>query len=105
MKVFVSQPMKGLTDQEVVAVREKIFGDFKADHPNAELLDSYGAIKKKMGEYFTYVNPSVAMLGESIQTLADADVVLFAKGWENYPGCRIEEKVATYYDINRVYVR
>ena len=105
MKVFISQPMRGRSDAEIIAEREKIFGDYQADHPQAELLDSYEAIKKRMGEYHTYENPRVAMLGEAISTLADADLVIFAKGWESHPGCRIEEKIATYYDINREYVR
>ncbi len=105
MKVFVSQPMQGLTDAEIIATRERIFGDYNADHPEAVLLDSYDSLKRKMGDFHTYEHPRVAMLGEAVKVLADADIVLFAKGWENHPGCRIEERVATYYDIHREYAR
>ena len=105
MKVFVSQPMSGLTDLEIVTTREKIFEDYKSEHPDAVLIDAYAEIKKRMGEYYTYQHPNVAMLAQAIDALADCDVVLFAKGWENHRGCRIEEKVATYYDIHKIYVR
>ena len=105
MKVFVSQPMSGLTDAEIIAIREKVFGDYQADHPNAVLMDAYTSIKKRFGEFYTYEHPNVAMLAASIDMLADADVILFAKGWEKHRGCRIEDKVATYYDIKKEYAR
>lgn len=105
MNVFVSQPMKGKTDAEIITTREKIFMEYQSENPEAILLDSYEWIKKGMGTYQLTQHPPVAMLAEAIGVLADADVVLFAKGWENHPGCRIEERVATYYDIPRVYVK
>jgi hypothetical protein len=104
MKVFISQPMRGLSDAEIISVREKIFGDFKAEHPEAELIDSYGKIKSQLGMYNPYAHPKVAMLGTALESLAQADVALFAKGWENAPGCRVEQKVASYYDIPKEYV-
>lgn len=105
MKVFVSQPMKGLTDAEIIAVRERIFGDYQAEHPDAVLLDSYTALKKQMGDFHTYGHPDVAMLAAAIDILANADVVLFVKGWEHHRGCRVEDKIATYYDIKKEYAR
>lgn len=105
MNVFISQPMKGKTDAEIIAVREKIFLEYKAENPDAKLLDSYEWIKKGMGTYQLHQHPTVAMLGEAVGILADADIVLMVNGWENYPGCRIEQKIATYYDIPIRYVR
>ena len=103
MKVFISQPMSGLTDAEIVAVREKIFGEYQASHPEAVLMDSYADTKSKMGEFFTYQHSDVAMLANAIDILADSDVIIFAKGWEHHRGCRIEDKIATYYDIPKIY--
>lgn len=105
MKVFISQPMSDLSDGEIIAIREKIFGDYQAEHPDAYLLDSYEDIKRHMGEYYTATNPTVAMLARAVDIMADADVILFAPGWEKHRGCRIEDKIATYYDIKKVYVR
>lgn len=103
MKVFISQPMSGLTDAEIVAIREKIFEEYRAEHPEAVLMDSYADTKQRMGEFFTYQHSDVAMLANAIDILADSDVIIFAKGWEHHRGCRIEDKVATYYDIPKIY--
>lgn len=103
MKVFISQPMSGLTDAEIVAIREKIFGEYQAEHPDAVLMDAYSEVKKRMGEFFTYQHSDVAMLACAIDILADSDVVIFAKGWEHHRGCRIEDKIATYYNIHKIY--
>lgn len=100
IKVFISQPMKGVSDAKVLVVREKLFGEFKAEHPDAILIDSLTSPTEALREV---KHPSVQLLGRSIGRLSDADVIIFAKGWENYPGCRIEERVATYYDIKRIY--
>ena len=103
MKVFISQPMSGLTDAEICVIRDKVFMEYQAEHPDAVLMDSYDAIKKRFGEFHAYEHPNVAMLAQAIDVLANADVVIFAKGWENHRGCRIEDKVATYYDIKKVF--
>lgn len=38
-------------------------------------------------------------LGKSLELLADADVVYFAKDWEKYRGCKIENVCAVEYGI------
>lgn len=104
MLVYISQPMSDKSDQEIVTVREKIFGDFRAEHPEATLLGSY-LDQAELQKMPVYKNQPVALLGEALQIMADADVVLFAPGWEHYRGCRIEDRVANYYDIKRIYVK
>lgn len=39
------------------------------------------------------------VLGKSLELLADADVVYFAKDWEKYRGCKIENVCAVEYGI------
>lgn len=104
MFVYISQPMSDRSEQEIIATREKIFGDYQVEHPEATLLGSY-MDQAELQRMPVYKNQPVAMLGEALQMMADADVVLFAPGWEKYRGCRIEDRVATYYDIKKVYVR
>ena len=104
MLVYISQPMSDKSDQEIRVVREKIFGDYKAEHPEATLLGSF-MDQEELSKMPVYKNQPVALLGEALQIMADADVVIFAPGWEHYRGCRIEDKVATYYDIKKVYAR
>lgn len=100
MKVFISQPMKDHTEEEILDVRGVLFRDYREKNPDAELIDSF------LKDYESDAKRErVDFLGESIKLLADADTVIFAPGWEKVPGCRIEERVATYYDIPRIYVR
>ena len=102
MKVYISQPMRGVSDAKILVVREKLFGEFQAEHPNEPmvLIDSIVPPTKALREV---KRPSVEMLAHSIEKMADADVVIFAVGWEKYAGCRIENYVARYYEIPIVY--
>lgn len=101
--VFVSLPMRGYSDEEIIVRQEKIFGDFKADNPDSLLINPFRPSEGLEGHQITIQEAigkeDVYMLGLSISNLSFADVAVFAKGWENYPGCRIEHKVCTYYDI------
>lgn len=89
MRIFLSQPMNGLSDDEIIRVREIIK---KMLTENDELIDSFieGAPAKAAPLWY---------LGESIKLLGSADVVVFAPGWENARGCRIERRCAEEYDI------
>lgn len=44
-------------------------------------------------------NGPIYCLGESIKLMQNADIVIFAPGWENARGCRIEHKVCEEYGI------
>ena len=95
-KLFISQPMKGLTDEEILKTREKI--RVKAEKvigEPVELIDSF--IKEYPGE----INKSVPVyyLGKSIQLLSQADIAYFSGDWRNARGCLIEHEVAKQYGI------
>lgn len=100
IKVYVSQPMRGISDAKVITTRNKLFKEFKEKHPDAVLIDS---LTKPTEALLEVKHPRVQMLARSIGRMADADVVIFAKGWEGYPGCRIENRVARYYDLEMLY--
>lgn len=89
MKIFLSQPMNGLSDDEIIRVRENVK---KILTENDVLIDSFieGAPAKATPPWY---------LGESIKLLSSADVVVFAPGWENARGCRIERRCAEEYGI------
>ena len=81
--------MNGLSDDEIIRVREIIK---KMLTENDELIDSFieGTPTKATPLWY---------LGESIKLLGSADVVVFAPGWENARGCRIERRCAEEYGI------
>ena len=98
MKVFISQPMKGRTEKEILDQRKKIEEYIKANvNYDVEILDSY--VESAPDE----CNP-VFFLGLSLQFLSQADLVVFAKGWEDARGCRIEQQVCEEYNIPSIYL-
>ena len=95
-KLFISQPMRGLTDEEILKVREEIrIRAEKTIGEPVELIDSF--IEDYPGE----INKSIPVwyLGKSIQFLSQADIAYFGDGWKNARGCKIEYEVAEKYGI------
>lgn len=94
VNVFISQPMHGKTDYEIAYDRRRAeeYVRSRIEHGNTEvvILDS---IFDGYGE-----NP-IRLLGRSVSVLADADIVLMAKGWKNARGCLVEHEVAKQYNI------
>lgn len=95
-KLFISQPMRGKTDEEILAVRaqaiqsaERVMGE------KVEVIDSFikGAPAAARPLWF---------LGESLKLLSGADVAYFAEGWEEARGCRIEHECAVEYGITTI---
>ena len=92
IKVFISQPMRGKTLEEITQEREKIIEtmiEYQDGSAKIEIIDSV------FKEQSTPVND----LGKSLQLLSQADVAIFAEGWENANGCSIEHLVCEKYDI------
>lgn len=85
MKVMISQPMNGLTDEEIKAVREEVI---KVINPEWKVLNTLFDIE--------FDNP-IYYLAKSIEKLAEADVVVFVPGWEKARGCKIEYEIAKAY--------
>ena len=95
-KLFISQPMRGITDEEILKAREEIRK--KAEKEIGEpvkLIDSF--IKDYPGEINKHV--PVFYLGKSIQLLSQADIAYFGGDWRNARGCLIEHEVARQYGI------
>ena len=93
-RVFISQPMQGKTDEEIKRVRDMDIEFIKTVYPDAEINDSFFP-----GTEPNASRPGVYKLGQSIQLLAEADVLFLSKGWEQARGCRIEQSVAVAYGI------
>ena len=98
MKVFISQPMNGKTEEEILNKRNKAIKFLKDNNCNIEILDSY----------FEDYNPQTGSiplkyLSKSIEILADADILLCIGEWENARGCRIEHECAKQYGIKIIY--
>lgn len=93
-KVFISQPMSDKTDEEIIIARqqaqqnvEKLLGH------KVEVLDSFFEDVPADATPLWY-------LTRSLLYLAEADIVYFCSGWEQYRGCRIERAVASEYHLH-----
>ena len=98
-KVFISQHMNGLTDEEILANREYAITEIKKRvGDDVQILESF----------FSDYNPKngsvpLKYLSKAIEILADADVVYFCPNWETARGCKIEHQCAVEYGIDRIY--
>lgn len=92
-KLFISQPMKDKTDAEILAVREQAIQSAKnLLGEDVEVIDSFFQDAPHDAKPLWF-------LAKSLELLATADVVYFAKNWEKYRGCRIENICAIEYGI------
>ena len=72
MKIFISQPMKGLSEEEIRHNREKAIKKIKSLYgDDVEIIDSY----------IDDEGTPLWCLGKSIELLSTADVAYFLKGW------------------------
>lgn len=90
-KVFVSQPMRGRAEEEILAERDWII----------QVAHAYLGDDVTMINNFTKLDcmAPVECLGDSISMMATADLVVFAPGWRKARGCKIERMVAKEYKI------
>ena len=98
MKLFISQPMRDKTDEEIKSERNDIIGKVKERYPNEEIevIDSFF-------ENAPHDAKPLWFLGKSLELLSTADIAYFADGWEEYRGCSIEHKCAMEYGINIIH--
>ena len=89
-KLFISQPMKGKSDEDILAERQKAIKS--AEEKIGEVIDSF------FQEAPVDAKP-LWFLGKSLELLAGADIAYFAKGWQEARGCKIENTCAIEYGI------
>lgn len=93
-KLFISQPMRGKTDEEILREREKAISKAK------EILGDEVEVLETFFEDFSPDAKPLEYLARSIEYLAKADVAYFVPGWTSARGCRIEHECAVEYGIN-----
>lgn len=91
-KIFISQPMRGKTAEEIENER------------TAALIVAQSILGEEVEEVESFFKggdekPALYMLGESIKAMSKADVVYFCSGWKQARGCRIEHECAIEYGL------
>lgn len=85
MKVFISHPCSGLTEQEINLSLMKAVKDIR---------NRLNPVKVEIIDWFIPEDSYLVGLGKSIANgLSEADCVYFAEGWEQSTGCIIERTI------------
>lgn len=100
VNVFFSQPMHGLTDEEIAAERTYMISEFR-DFLIDELGFSDDVIIFDVNGGYVIPGPEDAerlwYLGRSIQNMDKADYVCFHSRWTSANGCWVEHSAAEMY--------
>lgn len=92
MRVMISQPMKGLSVEEIRERRAAVVAKLEAD--GHEVVDTV----------FTDTPPenssqALWYLGKAIQAMSTVDAVYFMEGWDKARGCFVEYEVCRRYSL------
>lgn len=95
-KLFISQPMRGKNDEEILLEREKAIkaAEELVGEP-VEVIDSFFRRAPVDAKPLWF-------LGKSLELLSTADVAYFASGWKDARGCIIEHDCAIAYGIKSI---
>ena len=99
LRLFVSQPMSGRTDEEIFEERWEALDLVQSARPDryVTLVESF------LSETPEGVHPPLWYLGASLQLMAGADMVFMAPGWASARGCQLEHMAARKYGLDVAY--
>ena len=92
MKIMISQPMKGLSVEQVKANRKAVVEMLEAK--GHEVVDTVIAETPPETEH-----QALWYLGESLELMAQCDCVYFMAGWVSARGCQLEYQAAKAYGL------
>ena len=96
-RIFISQPMKDKTDEQILKERERAASAVKEkfNGEDVEVIDSFFQSAPHDAKPLWF-------LGKSLELLSTADVAYFIGEWKNYRGCKIENTCAKEYGIETI---
>lgn len=90
MKVMISQPMKGKTEEQIRNERAELVK--KLTEQGLEVVETIFTDEAPADS-----DKALFYLSKSIEAISKVDAVIFMPGWEEARGCRIEYNVAVEY--------
>ena len=103
-KIMISQPMNGLTEEQIINARNKFLEYAKKE--NFEVVNTYFQNEWYSNESMSsrgVIQIPLCFLAKSIENMSLCHKAYFAKGWENARGCKIEHEVALQYGLDIIY--
>ena len=102
-KIFLSLPMSGRSDEEIMAQIEEMKARFLLKNPfgKGEEIIFVDNLENDIdpSSCIDVKTEPLLYLGEAIRKLAYCDGVYFGKGWSKARGCLIEMEVCVKYSI------
>lgn len=103
-KIMISQPMAGLTEEQIVETRNR-FLQYAKDN-NLEVVNTYF-----LDEWYNKDNMAnrgvvhipICFLAKAIENMANCHITYFAKNWDKARGCKIEHEIALQYGLKIIY--
>lgn len=101
---MISQPMNGLTEEQIINAQNKFLEYGKKE--NFEVVNTYFQDEWYSNESMSsrgVIQIPLCFLAKSLEYMSQCNIVYFAKGWENARGCKIEHEVALQYGMEIIY--
>ena len=89
MKIMISQPMRGKTNEQIREERAELVRRLQEE--GNEVVDTV------FEEAPADEDIAIYCLSQSIRYIGKVDALYFMKGWEKARGCKIEHQVAVEY--------
>lgn len=96
MNVFISQPMVGLTNDELKKYRSKVLDMIQRRYPTEKIRFITNPLIANSPHDDSLI---VWYLGKSLECIASANLVFFSKDWESDCICSLEHAICRYYNI------
>lgn len=96
IKLYISQPMRGKPMNDIMAERKRLVTEAATELHIDDIivLDTL---------FINHDKPPLEMLGRCLEKMANADAVIFAPGWRDARGCRVEHLAASEYDLKIIH--
>lgn len=104
MKAMISQPMNGVSENEIIATRNRAITALKAagyEVVNTLFTDEWYS-DQAMKERGVVQKP-LCFLAKSLENMSLCHAAYFCKGWERARGCRLEHDAAVAYGVQIIY--
>ena len=96
IKLYISQPMRGKPMNDIMAERKRLVAEAAAELHTDDILvlDTL---------FLNHDKPPLKALSRNIEKMEEADAVIFAPGWKDARGCRVEHLAASEYDLKIIH--
>lgn len=104
MKAMISQPMKGLDDEQIVKQRDKAIACLESlgyEVVNTLFTDDW--YSRENMTLRDVIHIPICYLAKTLENMSLCDAVYFCGSWESARGCAIEHSIAKAYGVTCLY--